>query len=469
MSRHEGISCDICMSSNFTGLRYKCLRCYDFDLCSNCFNTGITSSRHASDHPMQRILTRADSNIFYGGEGSNANQSHSYCCPCCGRLGFTVAALTEHVQNEHSSQSYPEVLCPVCAAHPDADPNHMTDDLSGHLALIHSSSADLDPDHLADIKHLRRHNQTANRSSNNQSGGATPTSMGGGGGGGGTRNLIRGSLLHLIDPGLPLASMSGGKDIMDPITELLSHLNNVRGRLAGNPQSVSSHLQQLGMHLTSGRGQVQASTVDQTRSNPGQLDGVPKGGNPSNDGTKSGGSGGNEGGNRNNQFLLVKSLGTESSATVDSKGSLAQRPFFIQELFALCPTLVLNEGEGQAREDKPHSPASTSSTSFTRLPLSSSSSSTTSSPAPSSPSPVLRGTQLRDSDVLRVDQACSGALEDGHARLQDPELNGGREEPGIAEGEASIGYPKPAAQRKRYDRVAAEGMEERIDVNSARM
>lgn len=36
-------------------------------------------------------------------------------------------------------------------------------------------------------------------------------------------------------------------------SELLSHLNNVRGRLAGNPQSVSSHLQQLGMHLTSGR------------------------------------------------------------------------------------------------------------------------------------------------------------------------------------------------------------------------
>ena len=170
--------------------------------------------------------------------------------------------------------------------------------------------------------------------------------------------------------------------------------------------------------------------------------------------------------------ICFRSLGTESNATVDSKGSLAQRPFFIQELFALCPTLVLNEGEGQAREDKPHSPASTSSTSFTRLPLSSSSSSTTSSPAPSSPSPVLRGTQLRDSDVLPVDQACSGALEDGctgRARLQDPELNGGHEESGIAEGEASISYPKPAAQRKRYDRVATEGMEERIDVNSARM
>ena len=52
------------------------------------------------------------------------------------------------------------------------------------------------------------------------------------------------------------------------------------------------------------RGQVQASNVDQTRSNPGQLDGTSKGGN--NEGTKSAGSGGNEGGQRNNQFLLVK-------------------------------------------------------------------------------------------------------------------------------------------------------------------
>ena len=50
--------------------------------------------------------------------------------------------------------------------------------------------------------------------------------MGGGGGGGGTRNLIRGSLLHLIDPGLPLASMSGGKDIMDPITGEMGGLSS---------------------------------------------------------------------------------------------------------------------------------------------------------------------------------------------------------------------------------------------------
>ena len=32
------MSCDNCMKSNFTGKRYKCLICYDFDLCSECYD-----------------------------------------------------------------------------------------------------------------------------------------------------------------------------------------------------------------------------------------------------------------------------------------------------------------------------------------------------------------------------------------------------------------------------------------------
>ena len=37
MSRHEGVSCDSCLKSNFRGRRYKCLVCYDYDLCSTCY------------------------------------------------------------------------------------------------------------------------------------------------------------------------------------------------------------------------------------------------------------------------------------------------------------------------------------------------------------------------------------------------------------------------------------------------
>ena len=58
-----GVSCDACGKSNFPGKRYKCLICYDFDLCSDCYDGGQEgggSGPHEVSHPMQCILTRVD-------------------------------------------------------------------------------------------------------------------------------------------------------------------------------------------------------------------------------------------------------------------------------------------------------------------------------------------------------------------------------------------------------------------------
>ncbi len=55
-----GVSCDSCLKGNFRGRRYKCLICYDYDLCATCYEAGATTTRHTTDHPMQCILTRTD-------------------------------------------------------------------------------------------------------------------------------------------------------------------------------------------------------------------------------------------------------------------------------------------------------------------------------------------------------------------------------------------------------------------------
>lgn len=134
-----GVSCDSCLKSNFRGRRYKCLNCYDYDLCASCYEDGATSTRHSADHPMQCILTRSDYELYYSGESYTADQPQSFTCPYCKKMGFSDAALFEHVGAEHTDIGL-EVVCPVCAALPGGDPNLVTDDFAGHLTVEHRTN-----------------------------------------------------------------------------------------------------------------------------------------------------------------------------------------------------------------------------------------------------------------------------------------------------------------------------------------
>lgn len=239
MSRHEGVSCDSCLKSNFRGRRYKCLICYDYDLCANCYEEGATSTRHSAVHPMQCILTRSDFDLYYGGEVLTPDQPQSFTCPYCKRMGLSDSALLEHVSSEHTDTGL-EVVCPVCAALPGGDPNLVTDDFAGHLSLEHrSGSRDLISflDEPSAIRHggVRRMPHSGRAL-------------------GGPRS--RRSNMHFSSSGGGLSTLSpSGRESVDPIAELLQQLSSVRR--GGAPQP--SQLQQLQMQIQLERQQVSAA------------------------------------------------------------------------------------------------------------------------------------------------------------------------------------------------------------------
>ncbi|XP_037942600.1 E3 ubiquitin-protein ligase Kcmf1-like [Teleopsis dalmanni] len=240
MSRHEGVSCDSCLKSNFNGRRYKCLICYDYDLCADCYEEGVTSTHHLVDHPMQCILTRTDIDLFFGGEMLNSDQPQSYTCPYCKKMGYSDATLLEHVTAEHTETSL-EVVCPVCAGMPGGEPNLVTDDFAGHLTLEHRTG----PRELIsfiDEPSAIRH-------------------------GGGVRRIpgrtlvgqrARRSNMHFSSSSGLSALSPSGRESVDPIAELLSQLSGVR---RGGPQS--SQLQQIQMQIQLERQQVAIATRQQ--------------------------------------------------------------------------------------------------------------------------------------------------------------------------------------------------------------
>lgn len=142
-----GVSCDACLKGNFRGRRFKCLICYDYDLCASCYESGATTTRHTTEHPMQCILTRVDygnagavaalptleqavraavpcvlADLYYGGDTFSVEQPQSFTCPYCGKMGFTETSLQDHVTSEHAETST-EVVSVVPAVTPDHLPS----------------------------------------------------------------------------------------------------------------------------------------------------------------------------------------------------------------------------------------------------------------------------------------------------------------------------------------------------------
>lgn len=322
MSRHDGVSCDSCLKSNFRGKRYKCLICYDYDLCATCYEAGATTTRHTTDHPVQCILTRSDVDVFFGGEALTAEQPQAFTCPYCSKMGFTEALLQEHVTAEHADTSV-EVVCPICAALPGGDPNHVTDDLAAHLTLEHRAPREIDEQHTG-IRHVRR-----------------IPHPGRGVGGARTR---RTSNMPFSSGGSALTGLSpSGRENMDPIAELLSQLSSVRSRNAA-AQSVSSQLHQLEMQLQTTRQQLELLPRRHVEpSKPAASAAAPTVTETQGGAASTGSAGGSS---SNSLFLLSRCVDSViNESDTDFQQDKLAWSLFVQEMLLSSVTEQLNLGE----------------------------------------------------------------------------------------------------------------------------
>ncbi|XP_063229552.1 E3 ubiquitin-protein ligase MIB2 [Bacillus rossius redtenbacheri] len=60
--KHQNIICDGCKKHGIVGMRWKCVRCYDYDLCTHCY----MADKHDLTHVFQRFETASSSGVEMG-------------------------------------------------------------------------------------------------------------------------------------------------------------------------------------------------------------------------------------------------------------------------------------------------------------------------------------------------------------------------------------------------------------------
>ncbi|XP_049519876.1 uncharacterized protein LOC119446117 isoform X2 [Dermacentor silvarum] len=92
---HEGINCDACGERGIFGTRWKCLLCFDYDLCGACYMGG----RHNQEHAFLRLNKPGGTATRVPPRKTTARTQLSYlepggvtfdnlCCDSCGRGSF---------------------------------------------------------------------------------------------------------------------------------------------------------------------------------------------------------------------------------------------------------------------------------------------------------------------------------------------------------------------------------------------
>lgn len=77
--KHES-KCNICKTYPIVGFRYRCLQCFNFDMCQQCFYMGCTKKKHKLKHPIQEYClsttTKVDTKAFLKTLRNNISKKH---------------------------------------------------------------------------------------------------------------------------------------------------------------------------------------------------------------------------------------------------------------------------------------------------------------------------------------------------------------------------------------------------------
>ncbi|KAH9837268.1 uncharacterized protein C8Q71DRAFT_757514 [Rhodofomes roseus] len=103
---HMGITCDGCGKRNIYGVRHKCMECPDYDLCTACICSGVHWDRHDSSHHFVPIATPGDMGRYHA-----AHQTQSRARML---TGGAQPAETTGVVMTGELPVHRNILCDVC-------------------------------------------------------------------------------------------------------------------------------------------------------------------------------------------------------------------------------------------------------------------------------------------------------------------------------------------------------------------
>ena len=181
--------------------------------------------------------------------------------------------LFQHVQSKHGAdQQLPEVICPICAAMINGEPNLVTGDLISHIANDHQQSQSNTPSSTNEGMNAYSRPVLPNREYDFGIGAAirggfrrgssrVPSRRGGGGGttrGGGSSNGSAGQ--HFIVDTTGFSPNAHGND---PIADLLTQLSNVRRMAAANNNNNSNNTNSNTLSVTPNTINLQTLTRQQ--------------------------------------------------------------------------------------------------------------------------------------------------------------------------------------------------------------